>query len=64
MGLDSPSAQNFSHKHYSEVSQTCSATAWALNIICNTYKVFHNKTRTHEQPNGLVFNQSVTELLN
>ena len=64
MGLDFPRAQNFSYQHYSEVSQTCSLIAWALNIICKTYEVFHKETRTHEELNGLVFNQSVTELLN
>lgn len=67
MGLDSPRAQNFSYRHYNKGSQTCSVMAWALNIICNTYKVFLKflmKTRTRDQPNGLVFNESITELLN
>lgn len=64
MGLDSPKAQNFSYQHYSEVTQTCSVIAWALNIISNTYEVLHKETRTREQPNCLVLNQSVTELLN
>lgn len=53
MGLDSPRVQNFSYQHYSKVSQMCSVTVWALNIICNTYEVFHKETRTYEQPTVL-----------